>query len=109
MKILIAKEGYTVTQILEAINQIASSYWQAQGYTVDESGVTGKKQGQDNPDAQKTVTWDNIRTAPDSTQYITSLSNDPRFVDWEDYWSAAGLPDMYEEIDFPVEWVQSES
>jgi hypothetical protein len=67
--------------------------------------VIGKCKGTDNPKAARTTTWAEIQTSPDGT-YISSLSNDPRFCDWKDYWSQAGLPDCYEEIELPAEWLQ---
>lgn len=108
MKILTAKEGYTIQQVLDAINQLAVAYWQDQGFTVDQDGLVGKKEGVDNHDAQKTVTWAEIQYAPDDTPYIHSLSNDDRFSNWKSVWIDAGLPDMYNEIDMPPEWNSEE-
>jgi hypothetical protein len=38
--ILIAKDGYTIEQVLSYINLLAADYWQSQGYIV-ENGVIG--------------------------------------------------------------------
>ncbi len=68
---------------LNTINDMASDYWKGLGYTVIEGGgykeLIGKKNGQDNPDAVRTLTWDVVRQSPDGTYYFSSLSNDTRF------------------------------
>lgn len=78
---------------LEIINLISAQYYAGSGYTV-EHGATGFEligknaaTNQDNPNAQRTVTWDEIKEH-NGQFYFTSLSNDPRFKDWRDY-----LPD----------------
>ena len=106
--VLTAKEGYTAAQVLGMVNLLASSYWQSQGFTVDEGALVGRCKGVDNPDAARTTTWAKVQTAPDGTEYFSSLSNDPRFCDWKDFWLEAGLPDAYEEIELPEEWVVKE-
>ena len=103
--IIIAKDGYTIDQVLGFTNALAAGYYQSLGYTKDDGGIVGKKNGVDNPNAVRTTTWANKQTAPDGTGYFTSLSNDPRFVDWKQYWIKAGLPDAYIEIERPDDWV----
>ena len=105
--ILIAKEGYTAAQVLASVNLLASNYWKSQGFTVDK-GVVGKCKGVDNLDATRTTTWAKINTPPEGVEYFTSLSNDPRFPDWKEYWLEAGLPDCYEELELPEEWAPKE-
>ena len=106
--ILIAKDGYTADQLLEYINRLAAAWWQSQGYTVENGELIGKKNGEDNPGAAHTITWAEVKTAPDGTQYFLSLSNDPRFCDWKQYWVAAGFPEAYEEAESPAQWLEEE-
>ena len=91
---------------LAVINQIAENYWLSQGYTVINHQLVGKKNGVDNPDACKTITWDTVKESPDGTFYISSPSSSERFVDWRDY-----LPDgvvMPEDKAFPDAWIEEE-
>lgn len=106
MKIITAKPGYTIEQVLDLTNQLASMWWQLQGYTVENGELIGKnaKTGEDMPDAARTTTWDEIKEHIDGTRYFTSLSNSPQFVDWEEYWQAYELPACYNEIEMPEEW-----
>lgn len=74
---------------LDIINQIASSWWASQGYTVINGELVGKNAstGLDEPEKARTTTWANIVPVQDGYGFY-SLSNDARFVDWRDY-----LPD----------------
>ncbi len=91
---------------LSIINQIASAWWQSQGYTVINGELVGKNAatGQDDPTATKTETWDVVKESPDGTFYFTSPSTDTRFVDWRNY-----LPEgvkLPEDKIFPIEWAE---
>lgn len=74
--------------VLTLINEIAAAWWQSQDYTViTENGLKqliGKKNGVDNPDAVRTITWDEVKRSPDNTFYIVSPSTSTNFVDWRD-------------------------
>ena len=90
---------------LAIVNQIASAWWQSQGYTVIDGELVGKNAatGQDEPEATKTKTWDIVKESPDGTFYFTSPATDARFVDWRSY-----LPKgvtMPEDKAFPTEWI----
>ena len=73
---------------LDAINDMAATYWAEQGYTVVLNPETGKKEligknaatGQDMPDAARTITWDSVRLSPAGTHYFSSLRNKPDFA-----------------------------
>ncbi len=73
-------------QCLYVINQIASSYWQSQGYTVIDGQLIGKNAltGEDMPDSAKTITWDTVKQSPINTFYIISPNVDERFSAWRD-------------------------
>ncbi|MCK5373724.1 MAG: hypothetical protein KAJ40_00420 [Alphaproteobacteria bacterium] len=103
--ILTAKKDYTASQTLEHINKLMFDYWKTQGYKVDEHGIIGKKNGVDNPDACRTTAWAEILTAPDGTEYFSSLSNESRIIDWKAFGTTIDIPDCFEEIEKPVEWI----
>jgi hypothetical protein len=96
---------------LAVINKIAAGWWASQGFDVvdDETSPSGKKvigvsakTGEPRPDAQGTTTWATIEESPVGTFYFTTLTDDPRFVDWRDY-----LPEgvqMPEDKPYPEEW-----
>ncbi len=92
--------------VLSAINALAAQWWQAQGYTVIDGQLVGKNAatGEDMPDAAKTVTWDEVREAPDGTFYISSLSNDERFANGMNQLPADVLA-LFEEVEMPIDWV----
>ena len=102
--VLIAKEGFTASEILAYIDLLATNYWELKGYAINE-GITSMRGGIPAPEAARTTTWATIETAPDSTEYFSSLSNDSRFQNWKDYWINAGFPGAYEELELPEEWV----
>jgi len=92
------------------VNQIVVAWWVANGYTVVESTdgweLIGRNAftGLDEPEKTRTITWDTIKESPDGTWYFSSLSNDPRFVDWRDY-----LPDsvsMPNDKAMSIEWFE---
>lgn len=89
---------------LAVINQVAAAWWQSQGYTVINGELVPKNSdGTDNLTAQRTTTWDEVKKSPVGTFYISSLVNDPRFVDWRDY-----LPQgvsMPADKNFPATWI----
>jgi len=76
--ILIAKEGFTAQEVLEHINTFA-------GFPTV---------------AEQTKTWATIETSVDGVEYLVSPSNDTKCVGWE-----KALPDCYEELELPEEWV----
>ncbi|NCT41391.1 MAG: hypothetical protein GW778_07010 [Alphaproteobacteria bacterium] len=94
--ILEFKSHHDATQSLNTINDMAASWWVAQGYSVlDNNGVKeliGKnaKTGQDQPNKQRVISWDIIREGENGTFYFASLSNDPRFPNWKDDYGALG-------------------
>lgn len=94
---------------LDAINQVAVSWWISQGYTVEqtENGpiLIGKNAatGQDNPKGV-TTTWDYVRESPDNTFYFSSPSE--QYPTWRDF-----MPDvsMGVEKEMPEGWIISEN
>lgn len=107
--VITAKEGYAVEQLLKLVDALAITWMMEQGHKQDEDGfIVCKNHGVDDFEAVRTKTWANIQTAVDGTEYFTSLSNDPRFKNWKDYWIAAGFPENYEEIERPNEWAIEE-
>lgn len=92
-------------QCLYVINQIASAYWQSQGYTVIDGQLIGKNAltGEDMPDSAKTITWDIVKTSPTGVFYITSPASEERFSLWRDR-----LPDglsFPDDTVMPEEWI----
>lgn len=91
--------------VLSAINALATQWWQAQGYSVINGQLIGKNAatGEDMPESARTLTWDEVHEAPDGTFYISSLRNDPRFLNGIDM-----LPDevkaLFKEMPMPAEW-----
>lgn len=84
---MIILEG-TLEQVesdLEAINEMARSYYSLMEYQVIDGDVVGKnlKTGDDAINCQRTITWDNIKQLKNS-YYIVSLTGDPRFVEWKE-------------------------
>jgi hypothetical protein len=116
IKVVTAKPGYTMAQFQIWGNQMEATYWQGQGETVIQDPETGlyalvgrnAKTGELEPDKAKTTQWSPIETAPDGTEYMYSYGNDPRFENWKQAWAASGLPDCFEEIDMPDEWIPAE-
>lgn len=51
--------------------------------------------------------WDNIKTSPDNTRYITSPTGDVRYPDWQGMLSAHDYE--YVEKEMPEEWLSQES
>lgn len=92
---------------LATINQMAADWWQAQGYTVIDGELIGKKNGVIAPESARTITWDVVKESPDNTFYFSSLSNDARFPDWKDTYTQYGNI-AYTEKDFPDAWVPAE-
>ena len=91
---------------LTKINEMAAQYWFNQGHTILENSggkeLVGKKGGQDNLQAMRTFSWDEIRYSPEGTYYFTSLRNDARF--------SGGMPELesaftFTEKPLPQEWV----
>ena len=68
---------------LAFINQLAADYWTERGYTViEENGVKqliGKNAatGADEPNAQRTLSWDTVKQSPDNTFYFATLTGTP--------------------------------
>jgi hypothetical protein len=84
------------------INSMAESYWLDQGYTVTNGQLIGKKNGVDNPDAARTLTWDEVKESPNGTFYFTSLTGTPFEAGMESLESAFDFTEKY----FPADWEQ---
>ena len=75
---------------LSIINDIAASWWAAQGYTVlqtpDGKAVVGKNFRTGEDDAQAlTTSWDAPQMDENGSWFIADPAGDPRFADWRDY------------------------
>ena len=59
---------------LDEVDALIAQHQQNSGYTVVNGDIIGKNEqtGADAPTAQKTVTWDEIKTSPDGTFYFSS-------------------------------------
>lgn len=91
-------------QCLAAINGLAAQWWTQQGYTVEDGILIGKnsKTGLDNPSAQGTTTWDDVKESPDGTFYFLSLSNDARFPNWKEFLADIGFTNIGTEKEFLI-------
>lgn len=93
---------------LDYINQMASAWWQSQGYTVIDGTLVGKnaKTGEDKPEKTQTSTWDTVKQSPDNTYYIFSLTGArAEWVNWkQNLEDNFGFTNIGVEKDFPEEW-----
>ncbi len=69
---------------LAAINALFEQCLQSQGHTITEHQIIGKnaETGEDMPSAARTVSWDVVKRSKSGVYYITSPTNDQRFVDY---------------------------
>ena len=90
---------------LATINGMAADYWQSQGFTViDGKELVGKRNGVDDLNSTRTISWDDITESPDGTWYFASLTG-TRFD--------AAMQQLeanfnYTERTFPDEWVEED-
>lgn len=96
--------------VMAFINALAADYWTAQGYTViDENGIKqliGKNAltGEDNPSAQRTLSWDAVKQSPDNTWYFASLTGTP----YEGAMEQLAQNFSFTEKEIPAEWLPTE-
>lgn len=108
MKILEFNTQEEADTALAIINQVAAGWWSQQGFTIENGELVGKnaKTGKDQPEKARTTTWDTVKESPDGTFYFTTLTDDPRFVDWRDYLPEGTI--MPEDKSFPETWIVME-
>lgn len=101
---------FTTTEMaqacLDAVHGMAKGYWQEAGFTVNDTGVVGKRNGVDDLTAQETTKWDDVKTSPDGTFYFTSLSTDPKFPNATQMLEDAGF--VFVEKDTPADWTATD-
>ena len=122
--VLTPKDGFTIDDILLSGNIMGATFWQNEGYTVytDVDGykymhphkagkgyVTGGNPNAEEYIGVKIKLYAEPATAPDGTGYVYSWSNDPLYKDvWKSSWESLGLPDCWDEIVIPSEWIAEE-
>ncbi len=95
---------------LSVINQLAAAYWESQGYTVldtpEGKALVGKNAatGQDMPDSEKTITWDEIRLSPDNTYYFLDPAASVNYSLWLKRATALGYVFDGVQREMPSEW-----
>jgi len=100
--ILTAKDGFSLDDYASELFEKHKVKMQTLGYTVDEDGIIGKRNGIDNPSAARTTAYVAKQTAPDGTKYITALSAKSK--------ETLGVKSStkYEEKELPEAWVVKE-
>lgn len=103
--ILECQSRESAAAVLDAINVLAGQWWQSQDFTVQDGQLVGRNAatGEDEPGSARTITWDTVKESLDGTFYLTSLRNDPRFVDGIEMLPAE-VRALFEERPFPEAW-----